>query len=266
MNMAATYKDDWQRRYCCTNVANCCCCHWWPLLKLFEQRQQQRQKQKIRQSALNRLRLFGRRRDVRAPVGGASRVGRPTRFQGPRPPLSPSLSWWVALHGSPRAIRMFTLDVPSNGKIERKEFRFGNNFFETHTHSHTQKHTTSKTLEKDFETRQHRATNNWRFWFPAWKKLCVCLRRKQKLISSCAVDINPSNGFFFISKRRRVGPNSISQECCRTDTFFYKSLISQFWVDKVSVIRCFVLDGERHKLFVVSHENNRLTFTHTNKK
>ena len=173
------------------------------------------------------------------------------------------LSWWVALHGSPRAIRMFTLDVPSNGKIERKKFRFGNNFFETHTLTH--KNTTSKHLKRFWNS--HTEPETIGVLISRLKNLVfVCLTRKQKLISSCAVDINPSNGFLNFKTTSFESPNSISQECCRTDTFFYKSLISQFWVDKVSVIRCFVLDGERHTLFVVSHENNRLTFTHTNKK
>ncbi len=56
------------------------------------------------------------------------------------------LSWWVAIHGSPRAIRMFTLDVPSSGKIERKEFRFGN-FPETHTRYTLTKQTTLEHLK-----------------------------------------------------------------------------------------------------------------------
>ena len=57
----------------------CCCCYSYCCTGV-----------QISAAVLDRLRLFGRR-DVRAPVGGASRVGRPTRLQGPRPPLSPSL-------------------------------------------------------------------------------------------------------------------------------------------------------------------------------
>ena len=85
----------------------CCCCYSYCCTGV-----------QISAAVLDRLRLFGRR-DVRAPVGGASRVGRPTRLQGPRPPLSPSLlhNKNIELDQSLNQIRVTTRAIRITRKI-----------------------------------------------------------------------------------------------------------------------------------------------------